>query len=99
MTLPGEDRKEKIMEMSETRVAQIGIVVDDPDSVESLNALLHLYGEYIIGRMGIPYHRRGVNIISVVIDAPTGIISELTGRIGMLDGVSSSAVFAKLPTK
>ncbi|MBQ2191308.1 MAG: iron-only hydrogenase system regulator, partial [Clostridia bacterium] len=58
------------MEASETRVAQIGIVVENPDSVEKLNALLHRYGDYIIGRMGIPYHKRGVSIISVVLDAP-----------------------------
>ena len=87
------------METSETRVAQIGIVVDNPDSVESLNALLHLYGDHIIGRMGIPCRKRGVTFISVVIDAPEDVISALTGRIGMLDGVSSSAVYAKLPTK
>lgn len=84
------------MEASETRVAQIGIVVENPDSVEKLNALLHRYGDYIIGRMGIPYHKRGVSIISVVLDAPMGVISGLSGKIGMLDGVTASAVYSKL---
>ena len=59
------------MENANTRVAQIGIVVENPESVEKLNALLHRYGEYIIGRMGIPYHKRGISIISVVLDAPS----------------------------
>ena len=83
----------------ETRVAQIGIVVENPDSVEKLNALLHQYGEYVIGRMGIPYHKRNVSIISLVIDAPAAVISSLSGKIGMLDGVSTSAVYAKFAKK
>ncbi len=84
------------MAISETRVAQIGIVVENPDSVEKLNALLHEYGEHIIGRMGIPYHKRGISIISVVLDAPMNVISGLSGKIGMLDGVTASAVYSKL---
>lgn len=84
------------METTETRVAQLGIVVENPNSVEKLNAILHTYGEYIIGRMGIPYHKRGVNIISVVLDAPSDIVSTLSGKIGMLDGVSTSAVYSKI---
>ena len=80
----------------ETRVAQIGIVVENPDSVEKLNALLHQYGEYIIGRMGIPYHKRNISIISIVLDAPMAVISSLSGKIGMLDGVNASAVYSKL---
>ncbi len=87
------------MNTEETRVAQIGIVVENPDSVEKLNALLHQYGEYVIGRMGIPYHRRNVSIISIVMDAPADVISSLSGRIGMLEGVSSSAVYAKFSKK
>ena len=79
-----------------SRVAQLGIVVENPESVEKLNAILHQYGEYVIGRMGIPYHKRGVNIISVVLDAPTDIVSTLSGKIGMLDGVSTSAVYSKI---
>lgn len=84
------------METTATRVAQLGIVVENPDSVEKLNAILHQYGEYVIGRMGIPYHKRGISIISVVLDAPTDIVSTLSGKIGMLGGVSTSAVYSKL---
>ncbi|MBR4434484.1 MAG: iron-only hydrogenase system regulator [Clostridia bacterium] len=84
------------MSHTETRVAQLGIVVENPDSVEKLNAILHKYGEYVIGRMGIPYHKRGINIISVVLDAPADVVSTLSGRIGMLDGVSTSAVYSKI---
>lgn len=84
------------MSNTETRVAQLGIVVENPDSVEKLNAILHKYGEYVIGRMGIPYHKRGINIISVVLDAPADVVSTLSGRIGMLDGVSTSAVYSKI---
>lgn len=80
----------------ETRVAQIGIVVENRDSVVKLNSILHDYGDYIIGRMGIPYRRRGVNIISIVLDAPGDVISGLSGKIGMLPGVTASAVYAKL---
>jgi putative iron-only hydrogenase system regulator len=81
----------------ETRVAQLGIVVQDPESVEKLNGILHQYGRYIIGRMGIPYHKRGINIISVVLDAPADVVSTLSGKVGMLPGVTSKAVYAKLP--
>ncbi len=84
------------MENTDTRVAQIGIVVEDPDSVEKLNALLHHYGEYIIGRMGVPYHKRNISIISIVLDAPASVISALSGKIGMLDGVTASTVYSKL---
>lgn len=80
----------------ETRVAQIGIVVENPDSVEKLNALLHQYGQHIIGRMGIPYHKRNISIISVVLDAPMAVISGLSGKIGMLDGVTASTVYSKV---
>jgi putative iron-only hydrogenase system regulator len=89
-------KKEQTVETVETRVAQIGIVVENPDSVEKLNALLHEYGRYIIGRMGIPYHRRNISIISVVLDAPMNVISGLSGKIGMLEGVTASAVYSKL---
>ena len=89
-------KKEQTVETVETRVAQIGIVVENPDSVEKLNALLHEYGRYIIGRMGIPYHRRNISIISIVLDAPASVISALSGKIGMLDGVTASTVYSKL---
>lgn len=83
----------------ETRVAQLGIVVENPDSVEKLNAILHDYGKYIVGRMGIPYHKRNINIISIVLDAPTDIVSGLSGKIGNLPGVTASAVYSKLSEK
>ena len=77
----------------ETRIAVIGIVVENTDSVEKLNAILHDYGDYIIGRMGIPYREKAVNIISVAVDAPMDIISALSGKIGRLEGVTSKAVY------
>ncbi len=80
-----------------TRVALLGIVVENADSVERLNQILHQYGSYIIGRMGIPYHKRQVNLISVVLDAPTDVVSSLSGKIGMLPGVTAKAVYSKLP--
>ena len=81
----------------ETRVALLGIVVENPDSAESLNRLLHQYKDFIIGRMGIPYRARGVNIISIVLDAPADDISSLAGKAGMLPGVTAKAVYSKLP--
>ena len=83
--------------MEETRVAQLGILVEDPDSVEALNSLLHQYKDYIIGRMGLPYRAKQVNIISIVLDAPQDAISTLAGKVGMLPGVSCKALYAKLP--
>ena len=85
--------------MEETRVALLGVVVENPDSVEELNALLHEYKDYIIGRMGIPYRERKVNIISIVLDAPADAISALPGKAGMLPGVSCKAVYSKLPNE
>ncbi len=80
----------------ETRVALIGIVVEKLDSVEKLNGLLHDYGQYIIGRMGIPYEKKGVSIISVAVDAPQDAISALTGKLGMIDGVTAKTIYSKL---
>ena len=79
-----------------TRIALIGIIVEDTQSVEKLNQLLHAYGNYIIGRMGIPYRERGVSIISVVLDAPGDATSSLSGKLGMLKGVSAKTLTAKL---
>ncbi len=79
----------------ETRVALIGIIVENTDSVESLNQLLHEYGQYIIGRMGVPYREKRMNIISIVIDAPQEVISALSGKIGMLSGISSKVIYGK----
>ena len=81
----------------ETRLAVIGIIVENPASTEQLNAILHEYGEYIVGRMGIPYRQRKLNIISIIIDAPTEVISALSGKLGMLAGVSAKALYARLP--
>ncbi|MCI8405251.1 MAG: CopG family transcriptional regulator [Clostridia bacterium] len=71
-----------------TRVAVMSIIIENSDTVEPLNKILHEYGQYIIGRMGIPYHKRKINIISIAIDAPQDTISALAGRIGNLAGVS-----------
>ena len=79
----------------ETRVAVISIIVENPDSVEPLNAFLHEYSEYIIGRMGIPYRSKGINIISIAVDAPQDKISALSGKIGRLDGVASKAAYSR----
>ena len=79
-----------------TRIALIGIIVENTQSVEKLNQLLHAYGNYIIGRMGIPYRERGVSIISVVLDAPGDATSSLSGKLGMLSGVSAKTLTAKM---
>lgn len=79
----------------ESRVALIGIIVENRDSVARLNDLLHEYGDYIIGRMGIPHRDRHMNIISIVMDAPQEIISALSGKIGMLCGVNSKVIYPK----
>lgn len=73
----------------ETRVALLGIIVENTEEIERLNRILHDYAEYIIGRMGIPYSRKQMNIISIVLDAPEEQISALAGKIGMLRGISS----------
>lgn len=82
----------------ENRVAMISIVVEEYSVAESVNALLHEYGQYIIGRMGIPYRARKISLISVAIDAPGDVISALSGKLGMLKGVSSKTVYAKVNT-
>lgn len=81
----------------ENRIALIGIVVEQESSAEPLNRLLSEYKEYIVGRMGIPYRQREVNLISVVLDAPGDAISSLAGKIGMIPGVSAKTLYAKLP--
>lgn len=78
----------------ETRVAILAIIVKNPDAVSRLNELLHQYGQYIIGRMGVPYRAKGVNIISVALDAPGDVISALSGKIGRLPGVTAKTVYA-----
>ena len=80
----------------ETKVALIGIVVENFDSVSKLNDILHAYGDVIIGRMGIPYKERGVSIMSVAVDATEDTISAIAGKIGKLSGISSKTVYAKM---
>ena len=80
----------------ETRVALIGIIVEDPEATEALNDLLHQYGSYIIGRMGLPYRQRNVSVISIAIDAPQDVISALSGKIGRLSGVSAKTAYSNV---
>ena len=83
----------------ETRVALIGIIVENEASVAALNDLLHQYAPYIIGRMGVPYRARGVNIISVALDAPQDAIAALSGKLGRLEGVSAKTQYSNIITK
>ncbi|MCD7903339.1 MAG: iron-only hydrogenase system regulator [Oscillospiraceae bacterium] len=78
----------------ETRIAAISILVSDASAVEQLNAILHTYSDCIIGRMGIPYRKRNVNIICLAVDAPVEMINGLTGKIGRLDGVTARATYS-----
>ncbi len=80
----------------ETRIALVGIIVEDMEQSEKINQILHEYGRYIIGRMGIPYRQRNVSIISIVLDAPNPIISALSGKLGMLPGVQTKTVYSKV---
>lgn len=80
----------------ETRVAVIGIIVEDENSVETLNRLLHKYGNYVIGRMGVPYRKKGINIISLAVDAPQDEISALSGQIGKIKGVSAKTAYSNI---
>lgn len=79
----------------ETRIALIGIIVEDTNAVENVNEILHNYGSYIIGRMGIPYREKQVNIISIVIDATNDVVSSLSGKLGMIKGISVKTVYSK----
>ena len=79
----------------ETRVAVISIIVENTASVEEINRLLHQYGSFIIGRMGIPYREKGINIISVALDAPSDAINALTGALGRIAGVTAKAAYSK----
>ncbi|MCM1253991.1 MAG: iron-only hydrogenase system regulator [Clostridium sp.] len=79
----------------ETRVAMLGIIIEDMEEVERLNRILHDYAEYIIGRMGIPYNKKKMHVISIVMDAPENQISALSGKIGMLKGMTSKVIYGK----
>lgn len=83
----------------ETRVAVLGIIVEDPESAEALNGILHDYSEAIIGRMGIPYRKRNVNVISIAVDAPQDDISAMSGKIGRLPGVSVKIAYSGVVSK
>lgn len=78
----------------DTRIAAVSIVVENPAAVDPLNNILHSYSEHIIGRMGIPYREKGVNIICLAVDAPLDIINGLTGKIGRIPGVSAKAAYS-----
>lgn len=78
----------------ENRVALISIILKDSDAVEKLNEILHRHCDYIIGRMGIPYREKGIQIISVAVDAPSDVINAISGSIGRLPGISSKVAYA-----
>ena len=78
----------------ETRVAVMGIIVEDTENIDQLNDLLHEHAQYIIGRMGIPYREKNINIMSIAIDAPQDVISALSGKIGNIKGLSVKTAFA-----
>ena len=80
----------------ETRVAVISIIVTELEKVEMLNELLHEYSGFIIGRMGIPYREKGINIISIAIDAPMDRINSLTGALGRIDGINAKVTYARV---
>jgi putative iron-only hydrogenase system regulator len=81
--------------MEETRIAIIAIVVEKGDAVASMNETLHEYAKYIIGRMGIPYHKKNISLISVAIDAPNDVISALCGKLGNINGLNVKAAYSK----
>ena len=80
----------------ETRVAVIGIIVENNEHADKLNDVLHEYGEFIIGRMGIPYREKGINVISIAIDAPLDVINTLSGKIGRLEGISAKTAYSNV---
>ncbi len=86
---------EKTAAKRETRVALVGIIVEDREAAARINGLLHEYGDCIIGRMGIPYREKKMNIISVVLDAPQEVINALSGKLGMIPGVSSRCLYGR----
>lgn len=80
----------------ETRVAVISIIIEDIEAVEQLNSILHAYGQYIIGRMGIPYREKNINIIAIALDAPMDKINTLTGSLGRISGITAKANYSKV---
>lgn len=80
----------------EKRVAVIGIIVENSESAEKINAILHEYATYILGRMGVPYQKKKISVISIIIDAPQPVISALSGKLGKLEGVSTKALYSNV---
>lgn len=80
---------------TDTRIALIGIIVEKKDVTDRLNAILHEYADFVVGRMGVPYKSKGVNIISIIIDAPQDAISSLSGKLGMLEGISVKTMYSR----
>lgn len=78
------------------RVALISVIVESYDSVEKFNTILHQYNEYIIGRMGVPYRKKNISVISVAVDAPQDIINAISGKLGRLEGISVKTLLSKL---
>ena len=81
----------------DTRIALIGIIVENADAAPKLNSILHEYRQYIVGRMGIPYQKRNISVISIVLDAPNDVISALSGKLGMLPHVNIKTLYSKVP--
>ncbi len=79
----------------ETKISIVAIIISNPESVEKVNSILHDFREYFIGRLGLPYKQKGVSIISAVLDCPVAVVNGLSGKLGMLDGVSSKVLTAK----
>ena len=80
----------------ETRLAIVGIIVYNPESVERINELLHQFSQYIVGRMGLPYHEKKVSVISIIIDAPNDVIGALSGKLGMIPEVNVKTIYSKV---
>ena len=78
------------------RVALISVIVESYDSIEKFNAILHQYNEYTIGRMGVPYRKKNISVISVAVDAPQDIINAISGKLGRLEGISVKTLLSKL---
>lgn len=78
----------------ENRIALIGIIASSNECAEKVNAVLHDYGDYIVGRLGLPYREKNLNVISIVVDAPASVINSLTGKLGMIDCVSAKALYS-----
>ena len=82
--------------MEETRVASLAVVVEDRDKVPELNKLLTEFGEYIIGRMGLPYDKKNISLISIALDGPADVINSLSGKVGSIEGITAKAIYSKV---